>query len=231
MIDFHSHILPCMDDGSRSVDESIGMLKSLSEQGIETVVATPHFYANDESVSDFIARRQSSLEMLEESLTPDLPQILTGAEVKYYEGISRMPDLKSLCIQGTHILLIEMPMRRWTEYVVKELVDISCSGNVTVLLAHVDRYLKFQHSGIAEYLLANDIMMQMNAEYICNFATRHKALGLLKKHTIHVLGSDCHNMTDRRPDIGKAYEVIRKKFGNDFLIGFNDFGKNFLSDI
>jgi len=46
-----------------------------------------------------------------------------------------------------------------------------------------------------------------------------------------VLGSDCHNMTDRRPDIGKAYEVIRKKFGNDFLIGFNDFGKNFLSDI
>lgn len=231
MIDFHSHILPCMDDGSRSVEESVSMLRALSEQGVETVVATPHFYANDESVPDFLARRQASLEMLSEAITDEMPQIITGAEVKYYEGISRLPDLKSLCIQGSRLLLLEMPMRRWTEYVIKELVDISCSGNVTVLLAHVDRYLKFQRSGTAEYLLANDILMQINADYICNFGTRHKALGLLKKQAVHVIGSDCHNMAERAPEIGKADEIIRKKLGNDFSDSFNNFGKNFFGNI
>lgn len=43
MIDFHSHVLPCMDDGSKSTEESIQMLSMLREQGVETVVATPHF--------------------------------------------------------------------------------------------------------------------------------------------------------------------------------------------
>ena len=50
MIDFHTHILPLMDDGSKSIEESIKMLKMLSAQGVKRIVATPHFYANDESV-------------------------------------------------------------------------------------------------------------------------------------------------------------------------------------
>ena len=54
MIDFHTHILPGMDDGSRSVAESIAMLRAQAEQGVTTVIATPHFYANDESVATFL---------------------------------------------------------------------------------------------------------------------------------------------------------------------------------
>lgn len=231
MIDFHSHILPCMDDGSRSVEESVAMLRALSEQGVEAVVATPHFYANDEPVSKFLERRQASLDNLKESLTPQMPEILAGAEVKYYEGISRLPELKSLCIQGTGLLLLEMPMRKWTDYVLKELIDISCSGNVTVLLAHVERYMKFQRNDTADYLLSNGILMQINASFVCDFITRRKALGWLKKQAVHMIGSDCHNMTDRPPDIGRADEIIRKKLGVGFSESFNDFGKNFLGNI
>ena len=50
MIDWHSHVLPQMDDGSKSAEESLAMLKMQSEQGVDTVIATPHFYANDESL-------------------------------------------------------------------------------------------------------------------------------------------------------------------------------------
>ena len=60
MIDFHSHILPCLDDGSKSVDESIKMLKTLASQGVKKVVATPHFYANDESIEQFLNRRDEA---------------------------------------------------------------------------------------------------------------------------------------------------------------------------
>jgi len=64
VIDFHAHILPHVDDGSKNIDESLLMLKSLAEQNVKLVVATPHFYANDESVDEFIERRNVSYELL-----------------------------------------------------------------------------------------------------------------------------------------------------------------------
>ena len=64
MIDWHSHILPAMDDGSRDAEESRLMPELLKAQGIQTVVATPHFYANEESVETFLQRRHDSYERL-----------------------------------------------------------------------------------------------------------------------------------------------------------------------
>ena len=73
MIDFHSHILPLMDDGSRSVEESCKMLEELSSQGVTKVAATPHFSANNETVEKFLERRKSSFGMLKEGLTDNMP--------------------------------------------------------------------------------------------------------------------------------------------------------------
>lgn len=228
MTDFHSHILPKMDDGSRDVQESTEMLKALAAQGVDRVVATPHFYANDESVSDFIGRRAKSFESLKDSLTDEMPQILLGAEVKYYEGISRLADLRDLCVQNTELLLLEMPMKRWTEYILRELVDISCSGKITLVIAHVERCIKFQQSGIIEQLLKNGILLQINASFVCELFSKRKALGLLKRQMVHFLGSDCHNMSDRPPNIGKAYDIINKKLGSGFTDAFKGYAENFL---
>ncbi|MBQ8395535.1 MAG: capsular polysaccharide biosynthesis protein, partial [Oscillospiraceae bacterium] len=65
IIDFHTHVLPKIDDGSSSLKESIGMLRLEAEQGIETVVATPHFYANHDSPEAFLERRKMAQERLE----------------------------------------------------------------------------------------------------------------------------------------------------------------------
>ncbi|MEF2562838.1 MAG: CpsB/CapC family capsule biosynthesis tyrosine phosphatase, partial [Negativibacillus sp.] len=94
MIDFHAHILPKMDDGSKSAEESIAMLKIQAEQGIRCVVATPHFYAEHETPQDFLHRREHSYQSLQQEierqgLQEQLPQIRLGAEVRYFEGISR----------------------------------------------------------------------------------------------------------------------------------------------
>ncbi|MBQ3046351.1 MAG: hypothetical protein IJD49_10410 [Clostridia bacterium] len=229
MVDFHSHILPQMDDGSSGVEESFEMLSALARQGVETVIATPHFYANDESVSDFLARREKSFAALNASVGKGLPDILLGAEVKYYEGISRMAGLEALCIGNTGLLLLEMPMKRWTEYTLRELIDISCSGKIILVLAHVERYLSFQSSGTIDYLLKNGILLQINAGFLCGTFSKRKALGLLKRQAVHFIGSDCHNMSDRPPDIGRAYEIIRKKLGNDFSQAFINFAKDFLN--
>lgn len=228
MIDWHSHILPKMDDGSRDAAESTELLKMLSRQGADTVAATPHFYANDESVGKFLERRQIAFEDIQAQSFEGAPKILLGAEVKYYQGISRMSDLSKLCIEGSRLLLLEMSMSKWTEYTVRELVELSGSGEVTVMLAHVERFLKLQSNNTMDRLYDSGILMQVNASFFTDIGTRRRALSLLKDQAIHFIGSDCHNVTSRPPCIGKAFEIIKKKFGDDFVDQINEHGYSML---
>ncbi len=224
MIDLHSHILPGVDDGSKNVSESIAMLEMLSEQGIKTVAATPHFYADHESVDDFLKRRDEAFERLRAELKNDEVCILRGAEVRYYPGIGRMQDICKLCIENSKLLLLEMPMSKWTEYTVKELVEMSSHAKITLVIAHMERYMDFQSERTLERLYESGIFMQFNASFFLGFSTKRKAISMLESGEIHLLGSDCHNISSRPPRIGKAYEMIRKKLGDAFASRVNEYG-------
>ena len=227
MLDFHSHVLPAMDDGSKSVEESKRMLEQMYAEGIRCVVATPHFYANDESVEEFLVRRAAAYAAVE-SLS-NRPEILLGAEVRYYEGISRMPDLKRLCVQDSRLMLLEMPFRPWTEYVLNEVLDISCRGTIVPVLAHVERYLFAQKKGVAERLLQNGVLFQVNSDFLTGWKKRSRAIRMLKQGEIHFIGSDCHNLTDRAPNAEKGYALIEKKLGGRFAEDFREYGLNQIS--
>lgn len=220
MIDFHSHILPGMDDGSKSTEESLEMLRRLWDQGVKTVIATPHFYANDESVDGFLKRREKAYSRLCGAMTGEMPRVLPGAEVRFYPGICALRDLRSLCVQGSDVLLLEMPFSKWTGYTVKEVIDISCSGMISVVLAHIDRYMNFTSTDVLRQLVENDIMIQVNAEAFSHFFTRNKVFALMRSGLIHTLGSDCHNLTDRAPAMDIALAWMRKKFGGEFVNRF-----------
>ena len=226
--DWHSHILPNVDDGSRDVAESLKLLEMLAEQGVGKVIATPHFIADNESVSAFIKRRNDSYNRLKEAANKGMPEIVLGAEVAYYSGISRLSNLKELCIDRTGLLLLEMPFSVWKEYTLKEVVEIATAKNIVVILAHIERYLKFQPYKTLEQLMEIGVLMQVNASYFAELRTRRKALSLLKKGGIQFLGSDCHNLTSRAPKIGTAYEVIKNKFGEDFVWQMNEYGNSLL---
>lgn len=227
MTDWHSHILPKMDDGSKSLEESINLLKALKEQGVDRVVATPHFYANAETVDNFIKRRQTAFDIISGQLNDEMPAVLLGAEVSYYSGISRMDDLRRLKIEESHLLLLEMPFSRWTEYTLRELLELSASGQFTIVLAHIERYLHLQDAAIWQRLYDNGILMQSNASFFIDFFKKKKAINLLKSGKIHFIGSDCHNMTSRPPELQKAYDYISQKLGKEFLTYINENGKTF----
>ena len=69
VIDFHSHILPGIDDGSRNVEKSLGMLQISASQGVDIIAATSHFYATEDRISSFLDRRQNAFEELKQCLT------------------------------------------------------------------------------------------------------------------------------------------------------------------
>lgn len=208
MVDIHSHVLPGMDDGSKSVEESIQMLKVTVQQGIRQIAATPHFYPADNSPEQFLDRRAKAEKRLRDAWQPWFPELRIGAEVYYFEGMSHAEALDDLRIEGTELLLLEMPFAPWSERMVREIEEIQARSGITVLMAHIERYFRFQKSQVWEELMQTGVRMQCNAEFFLHWKTRRKALRMLKAGKIHFLGSDCHNMRSRQPVLGEALSRI-----------------------
>lgn len=162
MTDYHSHILPGMDDGSRSVEESLSLLREEVRQGIDTVVMTPHFYSGQNSPRRFLKRRFDSFQKLLPRLDRSCPRIILGAEVQFFPGISDCEDLSLLTIGQTKLLLLEMPFSRWDRQTVQETLLLGECRDVRVVLAHIDRYYTDQPVSLWRELSEAGILMQLN---------------------------------------------------------------------
>lgn len=228
MIDLHSHILPQIDDGSQSVEESLAMLNMLKEQGVQAIALTPHFYANSTTVEEFVEKRGAAYSLVRKAFTEEAPRLLLGAEVRYYEGISKLSGLKKLCIDDSRLLLLEMPFTKWTDYTISELFEMSRSGDYRIVLAHIERYYDLQDRGVWYGLAENEVLFQVNASTFTSLRTRRKAFNLLKNGFVHFLGSDCHGVEVRPPLIRPAYDLVHKKLGDDLMSRMLSFGYSFL---
>lgn len=230
-IDFHSHILPDMDDGSASVAESLAMLRLEASQGIRYVVATPHFYPQEDTPEAFLLRRTAACLALEECLQsePELPRIIPGAEVAFFRGMSESDALPQLSIGGTKAILIEMPPPPWPDSYYRELERIRLVWGLTPIIAHIDRYIApLRTHRIPAKLARMPLLVQANASFFLNRSTRSMALRLLRAGQIHVLGSDCHNLTDRKPNLGEAREIIRHRLGREPITRIREYGRGLL---
>ena len=234
MIDFHSHILPGIDDGSRNVKMSLGMIDTLYRQKVDTICATPHFYVTQRTPEHFLERRQEAYELLVPVLPKNSPRILLGAEVLYFPGVSKVEALPDLCLEGTDVLLLEMPFTEWQEYWIREVCDLALTRKFTIVLAHIERYYTRQPKKVWDQFLDLDVLMQSNADYflqpdsIFRFRGGHKALKMLKEHRIHLLGTDTHNLTSRPPRMAEARETIRQALGQHVLERIDRLGEELI---
>ena len=219
MLDTHTHILPKMDDGSKSPVRSMKMLRKEARQGITRVIFTPHFYANREDPEKFLRRRRESLALLQ-AQTPAgrLPKCYVGAEVAYFRGMSRVEEIEKLCIGHTNAMLVEMPFCRWDRGMIDELLYLRESRGIQPIIAHVERYLRFQSRGIVNELCDMGFWIQVNASFFLRWQTSRRALRMLKKRCIHFIGSDCHDIKDRPPNMGDAISLIDKRLGRHALM-------------
>ncbi len=202
-----------MDDGSRSVEESLAMLEEESRQGVCCIVLTPHFCAFSDTPGDFLERRKYAAEKLRAHFPHRYPVLIEGAEVQYFSGITVMEELGSLCIAGTDLLLLEMPCQKWSSRVIDDVLELN--STCRVIIAHIERCINRQPVGTLEELVRNQVLIQSNAEFFLNPFTGGKALRQLKNGFIHLLGSDCHRMEFRPPRLGECIRRIEKKLGED----------------
>lgn len=224
--DLHGHFLPGMDDGCKTAEEALQVLQSSYRQGIRRVFATPHYYPV-EPVEQFLQRRAESVRRLGEYIqsrgAEDIPQILLGAEVAYRPGISHQEALEKLCLGASRYLLLEMPFSRWGKAEEREVRNLCVAKGVTPILAHIERYYDQQDKSTLARILEQDVLVQMNAEYLSRVSTRREGRRMLKNGIVQLLGTDCHNMTDRAPNLGEALAYLRKKRMDDILANIAHF--------
>ena len=208
IVDFHTHILPGMDDGSADPAESAAMLAEEARQGVDLVVLTPHFYATENSPRQFLARRSAAYQRLMQVIRPEFPQLRLGAEVQYFEGMSRVESLDGLTVEGTPLLLLEMPFSRWPSRTVSEVLELNDQQGMQVVLAHVERYLSMQREEVWRTFAENGVLMQASASAFRSWGKRRKIRSMMRDGMIRFFGSDCHNMDDRPPNLNAAYRYV-----------------------
>ncbi len=224
MIDFHSHILPCMDDGAKDATMSVKMLKNAYEQGVRCVVASSHCYPrNEESVNHFIKKRNESYNLLKNAIAQenDIPKILLGCEINITTDISEFSNLNELCIENTNYLLVEMPHGPWEDWMVDTVYKLTLMG-IRPIMAHIDRYM-YHNQQLFAALSELDVIYQVNTDLFLAKGVKKITKLLIDSGHVHILGTDMHNLTSRKPNMGDAKKVITKRYGN---VLFDELCKN-----
>ena len=156
-----------------------------------------------------------------------LPALEIGTEVYYFRGMSDSDILPELTIGGKKCILIEMPPAPWPDTVFEELEQIRRRRGIIPIVAHIDRYISpFRTHGIPQRLEDLPVLVQANAEFFLERRTAHMALKMLKNGTIHLLGSDCHDLSHRKPNLGPALQHIVRKLGPDALERIRNHGNH-----
>ena len=227
MIDYHCHILPKMDDGPDELSESLAMLRQSYQQGVEAMVSTCHFYADEDYPAQFVERRNTAFLRLREAMLRDTeayPLIVLGAEVLYFPGISQAQDIEKLTIGSGATIMVEPPMAPWSDAMLDEVVQLGDNLNCKPVIAHVDRFMRMlRDERLIDRVLERELLVQVNAGYFIDPKTVKSAVRNLKKGKIHLIGSDCHNLTARAPNMGLARQQV-KAFGAESE--FNELRRN-----
>ena len=233
MIDFHAHCLPAIDDGASDVSVAIEMLTDSKKQGVDRVVATPHFYANGRTVDDFIVKRNESYRALMDEVErtgADIPEIVLASEVRLGYSVLELDDLNRLCIGDSRYMLVEMPYCVWNPDIYELLYTVMIKYKIIPVMAHIERYIDINKKMDAYLPIFNlGVKVQANAEGFLGFLSRRFLGKLIKSGNLHVIGSDMHNMSDRKSKIADAVKKIEKKFGSGFLHDVNQIAEDILN--
>ena len=211
MIDFHTHILPQIDDGAKSPAVAAEMLKMEYEQGAKEVLLTPHYYGKY-TESQFMLLRAEAHDKVK-PLLPDGVKARLGAEI-LITGVNDPADeaLCALAIEGTKCVLFELPYGAWNERLLPRISNFIADTGYSPVIAHVERYEEIWRNPVIVTMLVNmGCYIQVNADAFFEKHTKGLAYALLKHGLVHCIGSDAHDEKLRKPNLLKLKEEWQAK--------------------
>jgi protein-tyrosine phosphatase len=210
--DIHTHILPQVDDGSSSIEETKEMLNVAVHEGVQTIIATPHYQCGIDQDNNRIKEIVALVQAEAYKINPNL-KILLGNELYYSDSIVEdLKNKKALTLAGTRYILVEFSVYQSYDAIYMGLSNLIQAGYAPIL-AHVERYesLFKKEERIGE-LIKLGVYIQMNCSSLLGgiFHRENKYYKkLVKKGFVHFLSSDCHDSKYRTP---LMYSMLQKQF-------------------
>ena len=219
MIDIHSHIIPNVDDGARSVEETFNILKEAQEAGFTDVILTSHFLLNyyETNAQELIFWKEKLQEVLKKQGTKI--NLHSGMEIYITNQMEELLENKKiLTLANSRYMLIELPLATNVKYFDYVVYYLEAKG-IKPIIAHPERYKCVQKDpDIVEEYIEKGCLIQCNYGSIVNLYGREaeKTIKtLLKKNQVHFLGSDVHRENGTYLIILDEIKKIRKIIGEN----------------
>lgn len=221
MIDIHSHILPGIDDGAKTMEDSLNMVKHAANEGITKIIATPHHKNGKyENIASEIMHKVDELNALIKDHHIDI-QVLPGQESRIFGDI--LEDYEKgeiLTLNQSRYVFIEFPSNHVPRYTKKLLFDIQLAG-LSPIIVHPERNTEImENPSILYKLVEQGAATQVTASSVTgHFGKKIKKFShqLIEANQAHFVASDAHNLEGRTFRLKEAYDVIGKEIANDYV--------------
>lgn len=217
MIDFHSHILPGIDDGSRSYDETVKLLLEAKEIGFTKIISTSHYAIDCYETPEY--KRKELIDQL--NLENKFPEIILGSEIFLtYNILDLLKEYNASTINGTNYILFELPLRNHFMNL-RDLIIKLQENNYRLILAHPERYSMVQKNfNLLHELKEMGVLLQSNYGSILGIyggTAKNILKKMLKEDLVDFFGTDVHRENTIYPKVPKAIQKISKYISEDRL--------------
>lgn len=217
MIDLHAHILPGVDDGARTWDESLDMCRMAYDDGIHTMVMTSHYQesgmqVNGDTVKILTQELRDRLDKANLDIT-----VVPGNEILAHPALMETVKKKKALTYGDDscFLLLELPVHGLAIEQIKNLVFSITLGGITPILAHPERNMMFQRKpGLLNQVVGMGVYSQITAQSLNgHHGEEAQALSLewFRTGLAHFLSTDAHNMHNRKPVMSQAFKILENE--------------------
>lgn len=217
MIDFHSHILPNIDDGSKSIEETFNLIKEAQDAGFDGIISTSHYIEEYYEVNE--AERGTWLKAISDNLPDKSIKLYLASEIYMTNNVIELLESRyASTINGTSYVLFEMPMNN-EPMNLYDFVFTLQQNKLVPILAHPERYSFVQQNPNMIYdLIQKGVLMQSNyGSIVGQYGTKAQMIArkLFENNMVHFLGTDVHREKTIYPKIPEILlqieEIIGKK--------------------
>lgn len=224
MIDIHSHILPGVDDGAQTIEDSLAMAREAVDQGIRTIIATPHHKNGKyDTPKNIVLEKVAALQA--EIVKEDIPlTVLVGQEVRINgDMIEDIEKGELLSLNETKYLFVEFPSGHVPRYAKQMLFDIQVAG-FTPIIVHPERNQELiEHPEKLYDFVKNGALTQVTAASVVGkFGKNIQKFShqIIEANLTHFLASDAHNTTTRGFCMQEAYQEVQTRHGAEAVYLF-----------
>lgn len=221
LFDIHCHIIPQVDDGAKSMDMALKMLEMEYEDGVRSIILTPHFRREmfetpqEKIEQQFMLLKERAYEKFGKNL-----KLYLGCE--FHANMSMVETLLNRerpTMAGSDYVLTEFSYQVEFPFVKERIYELVSHGFIPII-AHVERYPRIRKDfSQLEELKETGAYLQVNAESIIGqegFGVKRFCRKLMKEDMLDFVGTDCHRTDKRIPNLGSCAEYMEKKMGQEY---------------